>query len=78
MRGKRLMIGRDQWCTLPTMHHVIGPHVVDDRNARHLGQRRAIAELHSQTFKGAMQYCLSMKTNYINTILADLVIATRS
>ena len=59
------MIDRHKRSTLPASRHISGAHVIDDGNARGLGQRLTIAKLHREARFWLVQDSLAVKSNYI-------------
>ena len=63
--GQGGMVNGNQGCALPASGNVSGAHIIDDRNARGLGQGRTIAQLNGETKLGLMQNRLTVKADYI-------------
>ena len=66
LAGECGVIDRNQRRALPAMNHVVGAHVVDDRNAGRLRKKRAVADLDGQRLVRAMEHGLAVKADYID------------
>ncbi len=67
--GKRRMVGRHERRTLPAMHHVVRPHVVNDRDAGLARKQPPVAKLDGQRLVGPVQHGLAVESDDIDRAL---------